>query len=345
MRFWFWILLLVPASSLPAQEVRHEDVSSDLESLYRRASERVGPSVVSIKVNRDKEASKSSGGMGALMDGGVFKNRPSDAPVSGTVLDADGWIVTSHFNVSGKVKGITVTLPDGRTLEAALKGFNATYDVALLKIDARDLPTLKRADLKTLKTGQIVAALGRAPDGKNLTVNQGIVSAPWRLSGRGIQVDARLNYGNAGGAIVDPEGRLIGIACKVDTKYSGSFGQNSGVGFAVTWDKLDEILPDLKIGKNVGEARKPFLGIQANRESEITDGVEVQEVVAASAADKVGVKPGDVLLEFDGKRVKTFDELRSIILMKQPGDRVKIKLRRDKEEMTLDAELGWAPGD
>lgn len=337
--------MLLAAILAALAQTSDDDVATTFESIGSRTIATVGPSVVSVKVDREKtETPRSSGGFSSMMDGGVFKNRPQNAPASGTIIDPDGWIVTSHFNVSGKVNRIAVTLADGRTLEATLKGYNATFDIALLKIDAQNLPVLRKSPLESLRTGKFVAAFGRAPDGRSLTFNPGIVSAPGRLAGRGIQVDSKLNYGNAGGAIVDREGRLIGITCKVDTKFSGSYGQNSGVGFAVTWDKLEQILPDLKAGKTVGEPRRAFLGIQANVESEV-EGVEIQVVQPASAAEKAGVKPGDVIVELDGKAVKNFEELRAIITSKAPGDKIKIKLKRQGEVLSVEAELGWAPGE
>ena len=347
MRALFALLLLT--SSAFAQEVNDEDLGSTLETLYMQVSERVAPCIVSIKVEREKEKEEtkkpaSGGGLGSMFDGGVFKNRPENAPVSGTIIDPSGWIVTTHFNLSGKLKSIRVTLADGRKCDAVLKGFNAKYDAALLKINAEKLPTLRKARLAALKTGQTVLTLGRAPDGRSLTVNPGIVSAPWRLEGRGIQLDAHMNYGNVGGPVVDREGQLIGITCKVDQKYAGSYGQNSGVGFALTWDRLDEILPDLKSGKNVAESRRPFLGVQANTESEVT-GVEVGGVQPGTAAERAGLKTGDIIVEFDGKTVKNFAELRFEILKKSTGDKVKIKFLRDGEERTVEAELGWALGE
>ncbi len=341
-----WALLIVPASAFA--QTAEEDVCTSFESLHARLAERVAPAVVSVHVERERDPSERNrserGGWAAMMDGGVFKHRPSDSPASGFILDADGWILTSHFNVSGNVRSVTVTLADGRRLEAAIRGSNATFDIALLKVEAKELPTLRKAPLEALRTGQFVAALGRAPDGRTLTLNPGIVSAPGRLAGRGIQVDCRLNYGNAGGPVVDREGRLLAVACKVDTKFAGSYGQNSGVGFAVTWDKLDTILPDLRAGRSVGESRKAFLGIQANSESEV-EGVEIDVVQPASAAEKAGVKRGDIVVEFEGRAVRNFDQLRAVIAAKQPGDVVKFKVKRGGETLNLEAKLGWAPGE
>lgn len=349
MRIVLALALFLPGVAATAQEISDDDVGSTLETLVSQAAERVAPCVVSIKVEREKEKEEtkkpaSGGPLSPMFDGGVFKHRPENAPVSGTIIDPGGWIVTTHFNLNGKLKSIRVTLADGRTFDAALKGFNAKYDAALLKIAAEKLPTLRKAGLKSLKTGQMVLAFGRAPDGRGLTVNPGIVSAPWRLEGRGIQVDAHLNYGNVGGPVVDRDGQLVGITCKIDTRFAGSYGQNSGVGFALTWDRLDEILPDLKTGKNVAESRRPFLGVQANTESEAV-GVEVGGVQPGTAAEKAGLKAGDILVEFDGKPVKNFAELRLEILKKSTGDKVKIKFLRDGEERTVEAELGSALGE
>ncbi len=341
------LLLLFPMTAA-AQERDTEDLPSALESSYENLEKKVGSVVVSIRCDRGEtktpEKKRRSGFNFSMMDGGVFKYRPGDAPVTGTIVSENGHILTTYFNIRDGVDSISVTLSDGRVLPAKVKGFNATYDLALLQVESKGFPVLAKAPLNRIRTGQMIIACGRAPDQKNLTLNPGIVSAPWRMSGRGIQIDSLLNYGNVGGPVVTRTGKLVGISCRVDTKYAGSTGQNSGIGFVVTWDKIDTVLPDLKKGKNVKEIRRPFLGIQANTESEVK-GVEIQEVVPASSAEKAGIQAGDVIIEFDGKKVENFDMLRAAIVSKVPGDELSVVVRRGEKTLKLNVVLGWAPGE
>lgn len=331
-----------------AQEIKSDDLILSLEQAYEKAADKAAAAVVAIRVDREPEVvpkpSAPPGFRGRFgMPEDVFAKRPS-AWCSGLVVEPDGVILTTHFNVSGKVKSMKVLLPDGREVEAKLLGFNGTYDLAALKVEAQGLPVIKRAKLDDLKTGQALVALGRAPDGKSLTVNPGIISAASRMSGRGIQIDSKLNYGNVGGPVVDLEGRLVAVSCKVDVKYASIYGQNSGVGFAVTHDKFSTLLADLKAGKNEAEVRRPFLGIQYDQKS-TKEGVELESVQASGAAEKAGIKAKDVIIEFDGKKITTFDDLRDSILRKSPGDKVKVKVLRGEDEMEFDCTLGWAPGE
>ncbi|HLF94074.1 MAG TPA: trypsin-like peptidase domain-containing protein, partial [Planctomycetota bacterium] len=224
-------------------------------------------------------------------------------------------------------------------------GSNATDDLALLKIDAKDLPTLVPSRVEDLNAGSPVVAVGRAPDGKGLTLNPGIVSAVSRLGGRGVQTDAKLNFGNVGGPLVDAEGRLIAITCKVDTKagISSTRGQNSGVGYAVTHEELRKIMPDLKSGKVVAESRRPFLGIEADQKATVAAGVLLAAVRAGGSAERAGIKGGDTIIEMDGQKITYFDELRAFILRKAPGDHIKVKVKREEKELEFECELGWAP--
>ena len=340
-------VLLALGGLAAAQEIKNEDAISTLETSYGKASEKASPSVVAIKVDREPEAAAPRStpvpglrGRFGMPPEDVFAKRPSGW-TTGLIVEPTGTILTTYFNVSGKVKSIKVRLADGRTLDATLLGYNGTFDLAALKIEAEDLPVLKRARLDELKVGQPLVALGRAPDSKSLTVNPGIVSAASRLSGKGIQIDAKLNYGNVGGPVVDLEGRLVAVSCKVDVKFASVYGQNSGVGFAITHDRFTNVLADLKAGKNEAEARKPFLGIQWAQKS-TREGVELESVQAGKAAEKAGLKAQDVIVEFDGRKTATFEDLREGILRHSPGDKVKIKVLRGEDEMEFEATLGWA---
>jgi S1-C subfamily serine protease len=348
-------LALVLAAAFPAasasQEIRSEDPLAAIESSYQKAVARAGGSVVALRVERDPEpapkaAPKPAPRLPGLPPGDdVFGRRPKNAWCSGVVVEPDGLILTTHFNVSGRVRSIRVLLADGRELDGRLLGYNGTVDLAAVKVDAENLPVLAKAPVERLKAGSPLIALGRAPDGKGLTVNPGIVSAASRLGGKGIQTDAKLNFGNVGGPVVDLDGRLVGISCKVDVKYASSRGQNSGVGFAITHDRLGGILAELKAGRNEAESRRPFLGIEFNAESKVEEGVELRAVTAGGAAERAGLRAGDVITAFDGVKVAHFDDLRGAILRKAPGDKVKVRFIRGEESFEADCELGWAPGE
>ncbi len=337
------ILLLLCLLPNP-QAVGDEDVVAGIEETCRKAAERAAPGVVAIRVEREAPAADEGRGLleKLLGRGAVFARRPRDGWCSGVVFRPDGAILTTHFNVAGKVKSITVRLADGREFPAKLPvASNATYDIALIRIDAKDLPVLKESPLEDLKPGRAVLALGRGPEGRGLTVNPGLVSALSRLSGRCLQTDAKLNFGNVGGPLVDAEGRLVAVTCKIDARWAGDWGQNSGVGFAVAHDRLLKILPDIEAGKSEAEARRAFLGVQPDLER-TGEGVEIAVVQPGSAAEKGGVMPGDVVLEFDGEKIRNFEEMRAAITRKSPGDRVTMKVERGGETADLVCVLGWA---
>jgi serine protease Do len=340
-------LLFALGGMAVAQEIRTSDVVTELEVAYQKAADKAAAAVVAIKVDREPEVAEKPRTMPipgmrrgfGLPPEDVFAKRPV-AWCSGVVIEPSGIILTTYFNVSGKVKSIKVLLSDGREVEAKMLGFHGGYDLAAIKVEAEGLPTLKKAPVDELKAGNSVVALGRAPDGKGLTVNPGIVSAASRMSGRGLQLDSKLNYGNVGGPVVDLQGRIVGVSCKVDVKYSGVYGQNSGVGFAITYDKFSAILADLKAGKNEMEIKRPLLGIVWNQTS-TKEGVEIESITPGHAAEKAGIKPKDVIVEFDGRKLVTFDDLRETIMKKAPGDKVKVKVHRGEEELEFECTLGW----
>lgn len=318
-----------------------QDLNSEFESQYAKVRESTARAIVTIDVDREAEEKQPRGsGLMNMLQGGsrIFAKRPK-APVTGLVVDPEGWILTTRYNVAGTLKGIHVTLSDGRKLDAELKGYEMLYDIALLKVDAKDLPTLSTRKLEDLGVGDAVVAIGAAPEGDGVTLTQGIVSALDRMSGFGIQHDARLNYGNVGGPLVDLSGRLIGMTCKVSSLGTGPDdpGQNSGVGYAVTWDRIVNSLPSLKEG---AKSRAPFLGIQGG---DGDGGVKIQDAMKGLAAAEAGVLAGDVFLEFGGEKVTTMAQLKTKIERRRAGDKVKIKLRRGEEILDLEATLGERP--
>jgi S1-C subfamily serine protease len=315
------------------------------EDKYARAIERASAATVSIRVNRKSDTAPGSPRSRGNFMGTPFAVRP-DAPVSGFIVDPDGFIATTYFNVQGDLKEIEVTLPDGAIHAAKVMGWNVGADIALLKIEATGLPTLPPADMAELRTGDLVVAVGRDPNGRGVTANQGILSAPGRHSGRSVQVDARLNYGNTGGPLVDLDGRLVGMCCKVNMVSAGDRGQNSGVSFVMLGSKIAEMLPSLKKGDRIqGGGGRPFLGVMGDIAYAAGDGARLERVLAGGSAEKAGLKAGDIIQQLNGDKITSFDDLRGSILKHKIGETVKVKVKRGEEMLEFEMPLGENPAE
>jgi serine protease Do len=334
------LLLAAPAAYAQADDAA---LLRAFENRYARAIEKATAATVSIKVDRVRDtAQRPSSRFPGFMGGGVFAVRP-EAPVSGFVVEADGWIASSYFNLQGDVKKVEVTLADGAIHEAKILGWNMGADIAILKIEAAGLPTLPAADPAEFRTGDIVIAVGRDPEGRGVTANQGILSAAGRHSGRSVQVDARLNFGNVGGPLVDLEGRLVGMTNKVSVVKAGDIGQNSGVGMVLTSSWIASELPKLKRGDRVqGGDGRPFLGVIGVRDFE-GEGAMIENAMPGGSAHKAGIKGGDIVLEFNGEPIKKFDDLRVAIFKHKIGDTVKVKVKRGEEILEFVMPLGERP--
>lgn len=334
-------LLLYGAAAASAQ-ADDTKILRAFEGTYSRAIEKASAVVVSIKMDRARDTARPSPRVNRMFSGTVFALRP-DAPVTGFILESDGWIATTYFNVQGDLKGVEVTLPDGTIHPAKVMGWNVGADIALLKIEASGLPTLKSADAAEYRTGDLVLAVGRDPIGRGITANQGILSAAGRQSGRSVQVDARLNYGNVGGPLVDVDGRLVGMTCRVNMASAGERGQNSGVGFAMISSKIAEELPKLKRGDRIqGGGGRPYLGVMGDVNYE-GKGARLEQVLSGGAAERAGLKPGDIIQEINGAKIANFDDLRMAILKHKIGDTVKVKVLRVDESLEFEMPLGENP--
>ena len=265
---------------------------------------------------------------------------------SGVIISADGYIVTNNHVVDGADE-LTVTLNENsKEYSARIIGADKTTDLALIKIDAKDLPAITIFDSDKVKVGEWVLAVGN-PLGLNNTVTAGIVSAKARSMGQGvssmIQTDAAINQGNSGGALVNTRGELIGINAMI---YSQT-GSNIGYGFAIPTAIMNKAVEDFK---KYGSYQRAMIGIQGgsvkdyvdamkDQDKEVKDygtmeGVRIDKVVEDGAAADAHLEAEDVIVEVDGKTVKTMGDLQAIIAQKRPGDKVSVKYLRNKKAKT-----------
>jgi serine protease DegQ len=272
-----------------------------------------------------------------------YYRRPSGV-ASGLLLDGEGRILTSRYNVLGKLKAIEATLASGRRAPARLVAQSTLDDLALVALDGglpagvEALPPLEWSAAGGIETGRMVLALGCAPDAEHPTVTLGIVSAPGRNFGRALQTDAPLNYGNVGGPLVDLDGRVLGISGFVGHTWP-HWGLNSGIGFATRADAIQRCLPILLSSRDV---HRPLLGV-TSRGGEGDDGepgARVTSVSEGSAAAAAGIRRDDRLLELDGVALRSSGHLRVLLLDRRPGDVVRVKLRRGSEYFEVQATLG-----
>lgn len=273
---------------------------------------------------------------------------------SGVIVSEDGFILTNNHMVDGADE-VKVTLSDGKTQYAAkIVGMDPQTDIAVLKVDAKNLPAITITDSDKLEVGDAVLAIGN-PFNVGQSVTMGIVSAVGRgvgILGREgyedfIQTDAAINPGNSGGALVDAEGRLVGINQSI---VSGS-GANAGVGFAVPVNMAKNVLERV-IGD--GKMKRGYLGVRIQsvtpdlaKEFDLPDqsGALVSEVPANTPAADAGIKEGDVIVEFNGKKVADSRHLRLMVSQCEPDSKSTVKLLRGGKAKVLTVKLGDLPGD
>ncbi|QNE19684.1 PDZ domain-containing protein [Kribbella qitaiheensis] len=274
---------------------------------------------------------------------------------SGIVISQDGLIVTNNHVVAGAGSGgkISVMLNDGRTLSATVVGTDPLTDLAVIRADAKDLKPAVLGKSGTLGVGQGVVAIG-SPFGLEATVTSGIVSALNRPVTSGdaqqdsttvfpaIQTDAAINPGNSGGALIDLAGQVVGINSAIKTAGGSgqSEGGNIGLGFAIPIDQAKPIIDEL-VAK--GKATHARLGVQvgdAQSSDGLQQGATLGEVTVGGAADKAGLKKGDVVTSVDGKAIASGDALVAAVRSHRPDDEVSITLTRAGKPQTIKATLG-----
>ena len=312
------------------------------EGSIAEVAARVLPSVVQIKVRTNQ--------------GG--------ATGSGFVVDDDGLVVTNNHVVDGADGGrVTVAFSDATEAEAEVVGTSASYDLAVLRLDARNLPALPLGNSESVAVGDPVIAVG-SPLGLSGTVTSGIVSAKDRpvTAGGGnssdaayinaVQTDAAINPGNSGGPLVNLDGEVIGVNSAIATVGGGVLGGESGnigVGFAIPINQVRRTVEQII---DTGEAQFPIIGASLDGRYD-GEGARIATVPASNGtppivpdgpADQAGLQPGDVILAIDGTPVEGSSELIVAIRSREPGETVELTVRRDGDEQVVSVTLGATEG-
>ena len=276
----------------------------------------------------------------------VEQRQPS-ALGSGVIVSADGYILTNHHVIDG-AEQIKVDLNDNRSLDAKLVGSDPPSDLAVLKIDATSLPVLPLGDSERVRVGDVVLAIGN-PLGIGQTVTMGIISAKSRQTGLSdgnfedfLQTDAPINQGNSGGALVSTNSELVGINSQILSPSGGSIG----IGFAIPSNMARRVMEQLI---QTGKVRRGQLGVLAQKVT--TDvaaklglkeakGVVVAQVQAGSAAERAGLRQGDVITSLNGVEVNDPNTFRNAVASTQPGTEVTMTVMRNGREQQVRATLG-----
>jgi len=331
---------------------------------FTAAAENSVNAVVHVKVESKQRAMFRGGDMdddpffnfffGPNGGGSQRQLEPQKASGSGVIISTDGYIVTNNHVVSD-ADNIQVVLNDKRTFTATVIGSDPSTDIALLKIEAKDLPTLVFGNSDELKLGEWVLAIGN-PFNLTSTVTAGIVSAKARniniIASKTriesfIQTDAAINPGNSGGALVNTKGELVGI----NTAIASQTGSYAGYGFAVPVSIVSKVVADLK---QYGAVQRALLGVQIRdidddlakeKKIKVLDGVYVAEVNDLSAAKEAGVKEGDILTKVNGVAIKSSAELQEQVGRHRPGDKIEVTFVRDGKDKTVSVTLKNQQGD
>jgi serine protease DegQ len=321
---------------------------------YHEAVQRAAPSVVNIFTSKEIRSQRHP-----LLNDPIFRRffgdqLPDEAQRaaslgSGVIVSANGFVLTNHHVVEAADE-IEVALPDGKKLLAKVVGNDPETDLAVLRVNAENLPAITFGSSDALKVGDVVLAIGN-PFGVGQTVTGGIVSALGR-TGLGIntfenfiQTDAAINPGNSGGALIDAGGNLVGINTAIFSRSGGSMG----IGFAIPVSTAKAVLEQIV---KSGSVTRGWIGVEVQ---EITPtlaesfrlggqrGALIAGVLRGGPADKAGVKPGDVLVEVQGKPVADPTTMLNLIAALPPGSPAKMKLKRQGQDVDATINVGRRP--
>ena len=322
---------------------------------YSDAVRKAAPAVVSIFTSKEMKRPRNP-----FMNDPLFRHFFGDrfedeaqrafSLGSGVIISPRGYILTNQHVVEAADE-IEVALPDGTKLPAKVVGSDPETDLAVLHIEAQNLPAITLGQAENLRVGDVVLAIGN-PLGVGQTVTMGIVSALHRTGLRintfenFIQTDAAINQGNSGGALIDTSGNLVGINTAILSQSGGSIG----IGFAIPVSIAKQVMEQLI---ETGAVTRGWVGVELQEITPeladsfklgTTDGVLVAGVQRGSPADRAGIKPGDIVLTIDGKSVHDPDTMRNLIVALAPGKQAALRLKRGQNNLDLQVNVGKRPG-
>jgi serine protease Do len=268
--------------------------------------------------------------------------KKAEGPTTGLIISEDGYIITSAWNFDSKPQATIVTTSDGRAHAAQLLGIDRAAGLALLKIDAFDLPMPKFRDPKTAKEGAWAFAIGKALTRRGVEIKYGIISAKNRVGGKALQTDAACSPSNYGGPLIDIEGRVWGLLVPVGVRGEETNPNyyDSGIGFAIPIPDPDRLIE--RLGEEGKVLLPAFLGVQMEKDR-LGEGAKITVVLPKHGAAKGGMKPGDVVISVNGDKVKNAFTLRFAIGRSRAGDVSEVVVLRGKETVNLKITFGARP--
>jgi serine protease DegQ len=322
---------------------------------YSGAAKKAMPAVVNIFTSKKAVANQHQ----QFMDDPLFRHffgdqqdddQKSESSLgSGVIVSGEGYILTNHHVVESADE-IEVALADGRDFPAHIVGTDPETDIAVLKIDAKALPAITFASPEKLSVGDVVLAIGN-PFGVGQTVTQGIISALGR-SHLGIntfenfiQTDASINPGNSGGALIDTQGNLVGVNSAIYSRSGGSMG----IGFAIPVSLAKQVMEQII---RQGSVTRGWIGIEAQDITpELAESFKLKQdhgsliagILRGSPAERAGLRPGDILLEIDGREVSDSSSMLNLISVLKPGKKATLKIAREEKEMDISVLIGKRP--
>ncbi|MCD4658112.1 MAG: S1C family serine protease [Planctomycetes bacterium] len=334
---FIFVLILILLMPSIAQDISIKNENKKylraISEKYRASAEKVRQSLVSISVDRYSEEMKYSPEINEMIRnlaktcGNSDMNVRPNMSVSGFVISSDGFIVTSAFNVSGRINGIEVTLGDGREFPARISGINEKYDIALLQIDAENLTLPKFADTE-VNPGTPVAAIASSTS-RQIYFNSGSITGKLMLMTEYYFLDILANFGNAGAPVINLDGEVLGMLNLISTK--SVFGQNTGVGTCIP---IETILADFdKLSQGIVSTLKPlpYLGVIFQPRTTTVTALIIASVLPNTGAASIGMKEGDEIVRISNKLVSLPVEFDEELKKYNIGSEIQISfIRNDK---------------